>query len=146
MRERAENEPGADAATWSPETIPQTTPSPATNGAQLMPATDTTYTSVINSARAALAQSDQDTASIRGRKEKAYADADEMVAANVDPAAIEAQMNYADALAKAEESLANAGEHAGATAVPVERYHGGVQEAVDSAPGKIAERQFHEGS
>jgi hypothetical protein len=183
MRQRAENEPGADAATWSPETIPQESPSPATNGsgaqrhdrptgtgspdiwtedanwtpvptdqppatngASTMPATDTTYTDVINTARAALAQSDQDTVSIRGRKEKAYADADEMVAAHVDPAVIDAQMSYADSLARAEEALAGAGEHAGATASTLERYHGGVQEAVSSAPGQVAERQFHEGS
>ena len=111
-----------------------------------MTATDTTYTSVIQAARAALAQSDQDTASIRGRKEAAYQAADDMNAAHVDPAAISAQMEYADALAKAEEALAAAGEHAAATAQTVERYHGGMQEAVDNAPGQVAERQFHEGS
>ena len=111
-----------------------------------MTATDTTYTSVIQSARAALAQSDQDTASIRGRKDAAYQAADEMVAAHVDPAAVEAQMNYADALKTAEDALAAAGEHAANTAQTVERYHGGMQEAVDNAPGQIAERQFHEGA
>jgi hypothetical protein len=107
---------------------------------------DTTYTEVINASRAALAQSDQDTASIRTRKDDAYAAADAMVAANVDPAVINAQMEYADKLAAAEQALADAGEAAGSTASTVERYHGGMQEAVDSAPGQVAERQFHEGS
>ncbi len=111
-----------------------------------MPATDTTYTEVLKGAQAAVAQSDQDTAQIAARKKAAFDLADAMVAANVDPAVIDAQMQHADNLDKAEKALADAGESASATASSVERYHGGVQEAVDSAPGKIAERQFHEGS
>jgi hypothetical protein len=118
-------------------------PSPATQGA---PVSDTTFTSVVNDARAALAQSDQDTAEIRARKDAAYATADSLAAAGADPAVISAQMDYADQLAVAEKALAAAGEHAGATANTAEKYHGQMQEAHDSAPGKVAERAFHEGS
>jgi len=107
---------------------------------------DITYTEVLTAAQGALAQSDQDTASIRTRKETAYAVADQMVAAHVDPVVINAQMEYADRLSEAEKSLAAAGESAGSVAATAEKYHGGMQEASDSAPGQIAERQFHEGS
>ena len=131
---------------WQQEAALGSEATPNGNGAGHMTATDTTFNSVLQASRGALAQSDQDTALIRQRKEQAYAVADEMVASHVDPVVIEAQMNYADALAKAEEALAGAGEHAGNTASSLERYHGGMQEAVDSAPGQVAEREFHEGA
>lgn len=107
---------------------------------------DTTFTSVIADARAGLAQSDQDTAEIRTRKDAAYATADQMAAAGADPSVISAQMDYADALAAAEQKLAEAGEHAGNTAATAERMHGGMQAAHDDAPGKVATREFHGGN
>ena len=123
---------------------------PATEGGHMPTGTsssgDTTYYSVLADAKAAHAQSDEDTASIQKRMDDAYAAADQMAGANVDPAVIDAQMSYADSLKQALEALQAAGEHAGNTAAQAERYHGGMQEAVDSAPGNIAERQFHEGA
>lgn len=121
-------------------------PSPATNGGNMPTGTgsDTTYTSVLADAKAAHAQADEDTATIQKRMDDAYAQADQMAAANVDPAVIDEQMSYADSLKAAHQALSQAGEHAGSTAAQAERYHGGMQEAVDNAPGKVAERQFHE--
>lgn len=124
---------------------PTANPSPTTGGSPVT-AIEATFTSVIAASRAALAQSDQDTQEIRGRKEAAYALADQMAEAGVDPAAISAQMDYADQLAIAEKALAAAGENAGNTATTVEKFHGQMQEAADNSPGKIAERAFHEGS
>ena len=124
-------------------TMRVTTPD-ATEGAPPMSG-DTTYNSVLTACKAAVAQSDQDTSTIRGRKDAAYRLADEMIAANVDPAVVSAQMSYADSLAEAEKHLAAAGEHATSTSSTAQRYHGAMQEATDNSPGKIAERSFHDG-
>ena len=107
---------------------------------------DTTYHSVLADAKAAHAQSDEDTTTIKGRMDAAYAAADQMTAANVDPAVIDEQMAYADSLKSALDALTQAGEHAGNTAGLAERYHGGMQEAHDNSPGQVAERSFHEGA
>ena len=107
---------------------------------------DTTYTSVLADAKAAHAQSDEDTSAIKQRMDAAYAAADEMTAANVDPAVIDAKLSYADSLKQALDALTQAGEHAGNTAKLAEKYHGGMQEAHDNAPGQVAERSFHEGA
>jgi hypothetical protein len=131
-------------ARWRPKPAGPPSPQSPSPGGNM--SADITYTEVLTAAQGALAQSDQDTASIRTRKETAYAVADQMVAAHVDPVVINAQMEYADRLSEAEKSLAAAGESAGSVAATAEKYHGGMQEASDSAPGQIAERQFHEGS
>ena len=111
-----------------------------------MPASsDTTYRTVLADSKAAHAQADEDTSTIQKRMDDAYALADQMNAANVDPAVIDEQMNYADSLKDALKALTQAGEHAGNTATQAEKFHGGVQSAVDDAPGKVAERSFHEG-
>ena len=123
---------------------------PATEGGHMPTGTsssgDTTYTSVLADAKAAHAQSDEDTSAIKQRMDAAYAAADEMTAANVDPAVIDAKLSYADSLKQALDALTQAGEHAGNTAELAEKYHGGMQEAHDNAPGQVAERSFHEGA
>jgi hypothetical protein len=120
-------------------------PSPATNGGTVMTA-DTTYRTVLDSCNADVAACDQDQATIRARKDAAYRLADEMTAANVDPAVIDEQMAKAAAYEQAEQALTQAGEHSGTTATLAQQYHGQMQAAVDDAPGRVAERQFHEGS
>jgi hypothetical protein len=129
--------------------VPGKKPSPASNGTPTQggtPVSDTTFTTVVADAKAAHAQADEDITTIRKRKEDAYAAADAMTGANVDPAVIDAQMSYADSLGRAETALTEAGEHAGNTATSAEKFHGGMQEAHDSAPGQVAEKSFHEGA
>ena len=107
---------------------------------------DTTYRTVLDSCKADVAACDQDQATIRSRKDAAYRLADEMTAANVDPAVIDEQMAKAAAYEQAEQALTQAGEHSGTTATLAQQYHGQMQAAVDDAPGAVAERSFHEGS
>jgi hypothetical protein len=200
MRERAENSPGPDAASWSPDDWPTDVPhrrngdapSPTANGGRSVtttrrldgepetPAnkefydgiesdaahdaavareasrsaapsrkgssvTDITYDTVLTGSKAASAQADEDTATIQKRMDEAYARADELTAANVDPSVIDHQMSYADSLKRAVDALSDGGEHAGSTADQLQRYHGQMDEAVKSAPGKVADREFHEG-
>jgi hypothetical protein len=137
-------EPCKPGCTYDPRDHRQPMPAPtATKGEQM---SDTTLASVRDHTAKAVAQSDQDTAEIRARKEAAYAEADAMTAAGVDPAVVNAQAEYADQLAVAEKALAQAGEHATATAGNAEKYHGGMQEATDNSPGRVASREFHGGS
>jgi hypothetical protein len=117
--------------------------SPVTNGGNM--SADTTYDSVLSGSKAASAQADEDTATIQKRMDEAYARADELTAANVDPSVIDQQMSYADSLKRAVDALSDGGEHAGSTADQLQRYHGQMDEAVKSAPGKVADREFHEG-
>lgn len=104
---------------------------------------DTTFSGIKASSAAAIGLADQDQSEIGARKSVAYVRADEMLALDVDPAVIDAQMSYADALAQAEKHLAAAGEQAASVGSLLERYHGGMEEATVSAPGKIADREFH---
>jgi hypothetical protein len=120
-------------------------PSPATNGGTHMSA-DTTYSTTLADAKAAHAQADEDTTTIRGRKASAEGAVDALTAANVDPAVIDEQLAYADALGRAETALTEAGEHAASVETLTQRYHGQMQEAHDDAPGAVASREFHGGS
>lgn len=113
----------------------------ATEGEE--PMSDTRFSTVKQASAAAIGLADQDVATIRGRKEAALALADQMQGLDVDPAVIDAQMSHADSLAEAERHLTAAGEFAAATGTNLERLHGAMEEATVSAPGRIADRQFH---
>lgn len=104
---------------------------------------DTTYRTVLDSCRADVAACDQDQATIKSRKDAAYQLADEMTAANVDPAVIDEQMAKAAAYEKAEQALTEAGEHSSSTSTLAEKYHGQMDEAYRDSPGKVAEKSFH---
>lgn len=143
----ADSQADYEARRMSPDAAanPTDPTSPATEGAPV-PATDTTFASVLANAIADVAKADQDTQSIRAAAAAAYERADAMTAADVDSAVIDAQLARAAKLSAAAGLVAEAGEYAGSVKTLAEQKHGGMQEAHDNAPGKIATREFHGGS
>jgi hypothetical protein len=105
---------------------------------------DTNYTTVLTNAKLAADQAEQDAVAASQRLQLAQQHAEEMQAAEVDPATLSSQMDLVDRLQAAEQAAKETGEHAQAVYDGLQQRHGGLKEAHDSAPVRAAQREFYE--
>lgn len=129
----------------SGETLSLTSASPSTTEGAPQVTADTNYTTVQAKSASLAAAADQDLAAIRQRKQQAQQLAEDMQAANVDPASISAAMDAVDRYAALEQAAVASGEQAGAIGTTLQHGHGGIKEAHDNAPVKAAVTEFYEG-
>ena len=108
-------------------------------------ASETTYDSVMAAAKAAQAQADHDLAAVRERKQAAAQTGDEMTGQNVDSGTLSAQMELMERLDAAEKAHAAVLDAAGRVITSLQSNHGGIKEAVDSAPVVAAATPFYQG-
>jgi hypothetical protein len=123
---------------------PITTTASPTEGAPMT--ADTNYTTVLQNAKLASEQADQDTVTASARRVVAQQHAEEMQAVEVDPATLSSQMELVERLQAAEQAAKETGEHAMAVYTGLQQRHGGLKEAHDDAPVRAAQREFYEGS
>ena len=121
--------------------------SPATEGTAMPTGTasETTYDSVMAAAKAAQAQADHDLAAVRERKQAAAQTGDEMTGQNVDSGTLSAQMELMERLDAAEKAHAAVLDAACRVISSLQSNHGGIKEAVDSAPVAAAATPFYQG-
>ena len=108
-------------------------------------ASETTYDSVMAAAKAAQAQADHDLTAVRERKQAAAQTGDEMTGQNVDSGTLSAQMEMMERLDAAEKAHAAVLDAAGRVITSLQSNHGGIKEAVDSAPVAAAATPFYQG-
>jgi len=137
---RDEQEPGPDASR-NPQPTGSSTPS-TTEGEPV--SAETNYTTVLNNAKAAAEQAEEDAAAAAQRLQVAQQHAEEMQAAEVDPATLSSQMDLVDRLQAAEQAAKETMEHAMAVYDGLQQRHGGLKEAHDDAPVRAAQREFYE--
>jgi hypothetical protein len=131
----------------APETAPphdSTTPPTPPNGASPMSAgtAETTYQQVHEYTTALQSRADDRAAELDRGIQAAIQVADDMQAANVDPATIAAQMELADRLREIQQAYVNAGEQAGSVQSSLVSTHEAGNEYHQSTAGGGAERDF----
>lgn len=106
--------------------------SPTTSGGTTVP--DTTFGSVIAAAKSQAAHADDAAASLASQLTAAEQIAEDMQSAGMDGGTLSAQLDHVDRLRAAKNAAEAAGESAGAVESTTSRNHGGVADAVQSAP------------
>jgi len=104
---------------------------------------ETTFTTVIESAKGSAAAAEGSLAGIKAQREHYERMADEMQALDVDSGNLSAVMDIVDGYRKAEEAMAGLQDTASALPQGLQRDHGQVDEAVREQPVRMAQRGFY---
>ena len=147
MRQRAENEPGADAATWSPQTAPQAAPSPASNGNGASPmahqTAEYTYDQTIDEAKKIADAAEQEAARLRDQRISNMVE--HLAGVLNDPGSLSSLSEIDEALKRQQQAAEDVHDRATAFRDQHQRDHGNINEAVQGAPVPAAETAYYEG-
>jgi hypothetical protein len=104
---------------------------------------ETTYASVIESAKGSAASAEGNLAAISAERARYEAMADEMAGLEVDSGTLSNVMDIIDGLRTAEQAMTGIQDTASALPAALERDHGQLDEAHRDAPVVAAQRQFY---
>jgi hypothetical protein len=120
--------------------VPDHPASPATGGTDM---SETTFSTVIESAKGSAASAEGNLAAISAERARYEAMADEMASLEVDSGNLSNVMDIIDGLRTAEQAMAGIQDTASALPAALERDHGQLDEAHRDAPVRAASRGFY---
>jgi hypothetical protein len=120
--------------------VPDNTAPPATGGQHM---SETTYSTVIDSAKGSAASAEGNLAAISAERARYEVMADQMTGLEVDSGNLSRVMDIIAGLRKAEQALAGIQDSASALPGALQRDHGQLDEAHASSPVRAAQRQFY---